>query len=190
MKDVRSVSPCDQIIFLPQLLARPGWLTSFFRDGGIPKLPNIVIPGQGPMPLIDVNTALTQSAFTWQDLKWIRNVWPGPIVIKGVLTGDDARRSIDEGATAIVVSNHGGRQLDSVSPALQALPEVVAAVNGRIEVLVDGGVRRCSDIVKAICPGAPAFLIGRAYGYGLGAAGGPGVTRALEIFRAELERIL
>jgi isopentenyl diphosphate isomerase/L-lactate dehydrogenase-like FMN-dependent dehydrogenase len=190
MKELLSGSPFDQIPFLAQLLARPGWLASFFRDGGIPKLPNIVIPGQGPMPLIDVNAALSQSAFTWQDLKWIRKVWPGPIVIKGVLTGDDARRSIDEGATAIVVSNHGGRQLDSVSPALQALPEVVAAVNGRIEVLVDGGVRRGSDIVKAICLGARAVLIGRAYAYGLGAAGGPGVTRALEILRADVERTL
>jgi isopentenyl diphosphate isomerase/L-lactate dehydrogenase-like FMN-dependent dehydrogenase len=190
MKELLTGSPFDQIPFLAQLLARPGWLASFFRDGGIPKLPNIVIPGQGPMPLIDVNAALSQSAFTWQDLKWIRNVWPGPIVIKGVLTGDDARRCIDEGATAIVVSNHGGRQLDSVSPALQALPEVVAAVNGRIEVLVDGGVRRGSDIVKAICLGARAVLIGRAYAYGLGAAGGPGVTRALEILRADVERTL
>ena len=190
MKELLSGSPFDQIPFLPQLLARPGWLASFFRDGGIPKLPNIIIPDQGPMPLIDVNAALSQSAFTWQDLKWIRNVWPGPVVIKGVLTGDDARRSIDEGATAIVVSNHGGRQLDSVSPALQVLPEVVAAVNGRIEVLVDGGVRRGSDIVKAVCLGARAVLIGRAYAYGLGAAGGPGVTRALEILRADVERTL
>src|SRR5260221_4752766 len=190
MKELLSGSPIDQIPFLAQLLARPGWLASFFRDGGIPKLPNIVIPDQGPMPLIDVNAALSQSAFTWQDLKWIRNVWPGPIVIKGVLTGDDARRSIDEGVTAIVVSNHGGRQLDSVSPALQVLPEVLAAVNGRIEVLVDGGVRRGSDIVKAVCLGARAVLIGRAYAYGLGAAGGPGVTRALEILRADVERTL
>lgn len=190
MKELLSGSPFDQIPFLPQLLARPGWLASFFRDGGIPKLPNIIIPDQGPMPLIDVNAALSQSAFTWPDLKWIRNVWPGPVVIKGVLTGDDARRSIDEGATAIVVSNHGGRQLDSVSPALQVLPEVVAAVNGRIEVLVDGGVRRGSDIVKAVCLGARAVLIGRAYAYGLGAAGGPGVTRALEILRADVERTL
>ncbi|MGA8476470.1 MAG: alpha-hydroxy acid oxidase [Chthoniobacterales bacterium] len=190
MKELLSGSPFDQIPFLPQLLARPGWLASFFRDGGIPKLPNIIIPDQGPMPLIDVNAALSQSAFTWQDLKWIRNVWSGPVVIKGVLTGDDARRSIDEGATAIVVSNHGGRQLDSVSPALQVLPEVIAAVNGRIEVLVDGGVRRGSDIVKAVCLGARAVLIGRAYAYGLGAAGGPGVTRALEILRADVERTL
>jgi L-lactate dehydrogenase (cytochrome) len=91
---------------------------------------------------------------------------------------------------AVVVSNHGGRQLDCVSPTLQALPEVVAAVNGRIEVLVDGGVRRGSDIVKALCLGACAVLIGRAYAYGLAAAGEPGITRALEILRADVERTL
>jgi isopentenyl diphosphate isomerase/L-lactate dehydrogenase-like FMN-dependent dehydrogenase len=190
MKELLSSNPLDMIPFLPQLLARPGWLTSFFRDGGVPKLPNIVIPGQGPMPLIDVNAALSQSAFTWQDMKWIRNLWSGPIVIKGILTGDDARRSIDEGATAVVVSNHGGRQLDCVSTTLQALPEVVTAVNGRIEVLVDGGVRRGSDIVKALCLGARAVLVGRAYAYGLAAAGEPGVARALEILRADVERTL
>jgi isopentenyl diphosphate isomerase/L-lactate dehydrogenase-like FMN-dependent dehydrogenase len=190
MKELLGSNPLDWIPFLPQLLARPGWVTSFLRDGGVPKLPNIVIPGKGPMPLIDVSAALSQSAFTWQDMKWIRNVWPGPIVIKGILTGDDARRAIDEGVAAVVVSNHGGRQLDCVSPTLQALPEVVAAVDGRIEVLVDGGVRRGSDIVKAICLGARAVLIGRAYAYGLAAAGEPGVTRALEILRADVERTL
>jgi isopentenyl diphosphate isomerase/L-lactate dehydrogenase-like FMN-dependent dehydrogenase len=190
MKELLSSNPLDMIPFLPQLLARPGWLTSFFLDGGVPTLPNIVIPGHGPMPLIDVNAALSQSAFTWQDMKWIRNAWPGPIVIKGILTGDDARRAIGEGVAAVVVSNHGGRQLDCVSPTLQALPEVVAAVNGSIEVLVDGGIRRGSDIVKALCLGARAVLIGRAYAYGLAAAGEPGVTRALEILRADVERTL
>jgi L-lactate dehydrogenase (cytochrome) len=190
MKELLSGGPLDQVPFLPQLLTRPGWLVSFLLDGGVPKLPNIVIPGKGPMPLIDVNAALSQSAFTWQDMKWIRNLWPGPIVIKGVLTGDDGRKAIDLGATAVVVSNHGGRQLDSVSATLQALPEVVAAVNGRAEVLVDGGIRRGSDIVKALCLGARAVLIGRAYAYGLAAAGEPGVTRALEILRADVERTL
>jgi L-lactate dehydrogenase (cytochrome) len=190
MKELLGSNPLDMLPFLVQLLARPGWLTSFFLDGGVPKLPNIVIPGQGPMPLIDVNAALSQSAFTWPDMKWIRNIWPGPIIIKGILTGDDARRAIDEGVAAVVVSNHGGRQLDCVSPTLQVLPEVVAAVNGRIEVLVDGGVRRGSDIVKALCLGARAVLIGRAYAYGLAAAGEPGVTRALEILRADVERTL
>jgi isopentenyl diphosphate isomerase/L-lactate dehydrogenase-like FMN-dependent dehydrogenase len=83
-------------------------------DGGVPKLPNVVIPGQGPLPLIDVAAALSSAAVTWEDLRWIREAWSGPIVIKGVLTADDARRALDEGASAIVVSNHGGRQLDGV----------------------------------------------------------------------------
>jgi len=117
-------------------------------------------------------------------------VWTGPIVVKGILTGDDAKRAVNEGAAALVVSNHGGRQLDSVSSTLSALPEVLAAVDGRIEVLMDGGIRRGSDIVKAICLGARAVLIGRAYGYGLTAAGQAGVTRALEILRADVDRTL
>jgi len=111
-------------------------------------------------------------------------------VVKGLLTGDDARRAADEGAAAVVVSNHGGRQLDSVSPSLRALPEVVTAVNGQVEVLMDGGVRRGSDIVKAICLGARAVLIGRAYAYGLAAAGQSGVARAIEILRCDVERTL
>jgi isopentenyl diphosphate isomerase/L-lactate dehydrogenase-like FMN-dependent dehydrogenase len=107
-----------------------------------------------------------------------------------VLTGDDARRALDAGATAVVVSNHGGRQLDSAAATLRALPEVVAAVNGRAEVLFDGGIRRGSDIVKAICLGARAVLVGRAYAYGLAAAGQAGVARALAILRADVERTL
>ena len=107
-----------------------------------------------------------------------------------MLTGDDGRRAVDEGAAAIVVSNHGGRQLDCVSATLRALPEVVAAVNGRTEVFMDGGVRRGTDIVKAICLGARAVLCGRAYAYGLAAAGEPGVARALEILREDVQRTL
>jgi L-lactate dehydrogenase (cytochrome) len=126
----------------------------------------------------DVGTALAQSAVVWEDLRWIRDAWRGPIVIKGVLTGDDARRAVDEGAQAVVVSNHGGRQLDGVSASLKALPEVVRAVEGRTEVLMDGGVRRGSDIVKAVCLGARAVLVGRAYAYGLGPREA-GVARAL-----------
>jgi isopentenyl diphosphate isomerase/L-lactate dehydrogenase-like FMN-dependent dehydrogenase len=127
---------------------------------------------------------------TWQDLRWIRELWPGPIVVKGLLIGDDARRAVDEGAAAVVVSNHGARQLDSVSSSLRALPEVVAAVRGQCEVLMDGGIRRGSDIVKAVCLGARAVLIGRAYAYGLAAAGHPGVARALGILRSDVERTL
>jgi isopentenyl diphosphate isomerase/L-lactate dehydrogenase-like FMN-dependent dehydrogenase len=176
--------------FLPQFFSRPGWLTSFLLDGGIHKLPNVVIPGQGPMALIDVAAALAGSVVTWKDFDWLRAVWPGPIVVKGVLTGDDARRSIDAGAAGIIVSNHGGRQLDGVSATLRALPEIVNAVDGQIEVLMDGGVRRGSDIVKAICMGARAVLVGRAYAYGLGAAGDAGVSRAIAILRADLERTM
>jgi len=115
---------------------------------------------------------------------------PGPIVIKGVLTGDDARRAVDAGAAAVVVSNHGGRQLDGVPASLRVLPEVVTAVNGQAEVLMDGGIRRGADIAKALCLGARAVLCGRAYAYGLAAAGQAGVARALEILRTDLERTL
>jgi isopentenyl diphosphate isomerase/L-lactate dehydrogenase-like FMN-dependent dehydrogenase len=190
MKELMSGNLLEKIPFLPQMIARPGWIVSFLRDGGLSKLPNVVIPGKGPMELVDVSKALASSTVTWEDLKWIRNLWRGPLVIKGVLTGEDARRAADEGAAAIVVSNHGGRQLDGVPASLRVLPEVVAAVNGQVEVLMDGGVRRGSDIVKAICLGARAVLCGRAYAYGLSAAGYAGVVRALEILRADVERTL
>lgn len=179
-----------KIPYLPDLLAHPGWLASFLLDGGVPRLENVVTPGKGAMELVDIAAALADAVVTWEDLRWIREVWPGPIVVKGLLTGDDARRAVDEGAAAVVVSNHGGRQLDSVSATLRALPEVVAAVNGQVEVLMDGGVRRGSDIVKALCLGARAVLIGRAYAYGLAAAGEAGVARALEILRIDVERTL
>jgi L-lactate dehydrogenase (cytochrome) len=176
--------------FVPQLLVRPRWLLDFMRDGGLMKFPNVVVPGQGPMPYADVNIALEQSAVTWSDFQWIRDVWRGPIVVKGVHTVDDARRAIEAGAHAIVVSNHGGRQLDGVPATLRILPEIVAAVGGRIEVLLDGGIRRGADVVKALCLGARAVLIGRAYAYGLGAAGAAGVTRAIDILRSDMLRTI
>jgi isopentenyl diphosphate isomerase/L-lactate dehydrogenase-like FMN-dependent dehydrogenase len=190
MKELLGGTLIDKIRFSPQVLARPGWLASFLRDGGVRPLPNVVVPGRGPMPLIDVGSALARSTIAWEDLRWIRDAWRGPIIIKGVLTGEDALRALDEGATAIVVSNHGGRQLDSVQATLRALPEIVGAVNGRVEVLMDGGIRRGADIVKALCLGARAVLCGRAYAYGLAAAGEAGVARALEILRTDLERTL
>jgi isopentenyl diphosphate isomerase/L-lactate dehydrogenase-like FMN-dependent dehydrogenase len=180
----------QKIPYAEQFLTHPGWLFSFLKDGGVPPLHNVVLPGKGPMPLTDIGRALAASTVTWKDLTWIREHWNGPIVVKGVLTGDDGRRAVDEGAAAIVVSNHGGRQLDCVSATLRVLPEVVAAVNGRIEVLMDGGVRRGTDIVKALCLGARAVLCGRAYAYGLAAAGEAGVTRAIEILREDVKRTL
>jgi isopentenyl diphosphate isomerase/L-lactate dehydrogenase-like FMN-dependent dehydrogenase len=180
-----------KIPFLPQLFARPGWLAGFLLDGSPLELPNIVPPGRGPLQLADAHAALAGSVVTWNDFGWIRNIWPEPIVVKGVQTGDDAKRAADEGAAAVIVSNHGGRQLDGVCASLRTLPEVLKAVDGqKVEVLMDGGVRRGSDILKAISMGARGVLIGRAYAYGLGAAGEAGVTRALEILRADMERTL
>ncbi|MBV8531479.1 MAG: alpha-hydroxy-acid oxidizing protein [Candidatus Eremiobacteraeota bacterium] len=175
---------------LGQLLARPGWLIGFFSDGGMMSFPNVVIPGTGPMAYEDIAAALERSTVSWDDMEWIRELWQGRLVIKGVLTGDDARRAVAAGADAIVVSNHGGRQLDYVAPTLLALPEVVEAVDGRAEVYLDGGIRRGSDIVKALCCGARAVLVGRAYAYGLGAAGGDGVERAIDILRTGIIRTL
>jgi len=190
MKELISGSPFDKIPFLPHILSHPRWLLNFLLDGGLPALPNVVIPGKGPMKLIDVAAALAESTVTWSDLTWIRKVWPGPIVVKGILTPEDALRSVDEGAAAIVVSNHGGRQLDCVPSSLRVLPEIVKAAGGQTEILMDGGIRRGSDIIKALCLGARAALCGRAYAYGLAAAGAAGVNRAIEILRADLERTM
>jgi len=188
--ELLSPNVLSKLPYLPQFLAHPAWLVSFLLDGGVHRLPNVVVPGEGPLPLVDVSTALSRASFTWEDLSWIRPLWPGPIIIKGVLTGDDARRAVEGGAAAVVVSNHGGRQLDSSPATLRVLPEIVAAVNGRAEILMDGGIRRGADVVKAICLGARAVLVGRAYAYGLGAAGEAGVARALEILRTDLVRTL
>lgn len=180
-----------KIPFLPQLFAHPRWLSGFLFDGGHLDLPNIVPPGRGPMQLSEAHAALAGSVVTWKDLEWIHKIWPGPIVVKGIQTGDDAKRAVDQGAAGVIVSNHGGRQLDGVSASLRTLPEVLKAVDTqKIEVLMDGGIRRGGDILKALCIGADGVLIGRAYAYGLGAAGEAGVTRALEILRADMERTL
>ena len=180
----------SQIRFTPQIFARPRWLVGHLLDGGLPDMPNIVSPERGVLKVRDAHSAIKRTAFSWNDMSWIRALWKGPIVIKGVLTGDDARKSVDYGAAAVVVSNHGGRQLDGTPASLRALPEVVAAVKDQAEVLLDSGIRRGSDVIKAVCMGARAVLCGRAYVYGLAAAGEAGVTRALEILRADMERTL
>jgi isopentenyl diphosphate isomerase/L-lactate dehydrogenase-like FMN-dependent dehydrogenase len=179
-----------KIPYMGQLLTHPIWVARFLGDGGMLELPNVIVPGRGPMLLSETQASLAASVVTWTDLKWIREIWRGSILVKGVLTGDDARRSLDAGAGGVIVSNHGGRQLDGVSASLRALPEVVKAVGRQGEVLMDGGIRRGSDIAKAICLGARAVLIGRAYAYGLGAAGEAGVARAIAILRADLQRAI
>ncbi len=190
MKQLMGSNPFAMLPFLPNIFAHPGWFISFLLDGGVPPLANVVLPGKGPMPMTDVAAALATSTVAWEDLKWIREVWTGPIIAKGIMIGDDARRAIDAGASAVVVSNHGGRQLDSCDATIRILPEVVEAVHGQIEVLMDGGIRRGSDIVKALCLGAKSVLIGRAYAYGLAAAGHAGVTKALQILLADVDRTM
>jgi L-lactate dehydrogenase (cytochrome) len=183
--DVRKMLP-----YAPQILARPRWLYDFLRDGGMMKFPNVLLPGIGPMAYADVAAALEHSTVAWEDVAWIREQWNGPVVVKGVLIPEDARRAVDAGAGAIVVSNHGGRQLDGVAATVEALPEIVDAVGGRAEVYLDGGIRRGSDVVKALCLGARAVMVGRAHAYGLAAGGGTGVARAIEILRADIVRTM
>jgi len=190
MKELLGGSIFAKMPFLPEVMSHPRWLAGFLMDGGLPKLENIVIPGKGPMELLDVSASLAQSAVSWADFSWIRQLWTGPLVVKGILTADDARRAVNEGAAAVVVSNHGGRQLDEVYPSIRALPEIVAAVGTQTEVLMDGGIRRGTDIVKALCLGARAVLVGRAYAYGLAAGGYHGVKKAIQILSEDVERTM
>jgi isopentenyl diphosphate isomerase/L-lactate dehydrogenase-like FMN-dependent dehydrogenase len=190
MRQLMSPNWLRRIPYLPNILMHPRWLAGFLADGMSRPFPNIVVPGSGPLPAIDVGAALESAQVSWTDLKWIREAWNGPIVIKGVMTADDAKRSVDEGAQGIVVSTHAGRQLDSVAGSLRVLPGIVEAVKGKTEILFDGGIRRGSDMVKAMAMGADAVLLGRGYAYGLAAAGDAGVERAIEIFRADLIRTL
>jgi L-lactate dehydrogenase (cytochrome) len=188
-KELVSGAPFTMLPFVAQFLARPRWLAAFLLDGGLMKFANVILK-DGPMPYADVGAALEQSVVSWEDFRWIREAWGGPIVVKGVHTADDARQSIDHGAAAVIVSNHGGRQLDGVAPSLRVLPEVLAAVKGEAEVLLDGGIRRGSDVVKALCIGARAVLIGRAHAYALGAAGAAGVARCIDILRSDIIRTM
>jgi len=190
MKALMGTNPFAKLPYLPNILAHPRWLAGFIADGMTRPFPNVVVPGSGPLAAIDVAAALESAQVSWADLKWIREQWSGPIVMKGVMTVDDAKRSVDHGAQGIVVSTHAGRQLDGVAGPLRVLPGIVEAVGDRIEVLYDGGIRRGSDVVKAMGLGAKAVLLGRGYAYGMAAAGDAGIERAIEIFRADIIRTL
>lgn len=135
-----------------------------------------------------VNRQLNPS-MCWDDLIWLREVWDGPLIVKGVMSGRDARRAVDLGVQAVVVSNHGGRQLDGLPSTVSVLPEVVAAVGADAEVYLDGGVRRGSDVVKALALGARACMVGRPWMFGLGADGQAGATRALQLLSTEIDRV-
>ena len=188
-KELLTRNAFTMLPFVHQFLARPRWLAAFMRDGGLMNFPNVIFP-EGPMGYADVGAALEKSTVCWDDLRWIRELWKGPLAVKGVQIGDDARRAVDEGVDGVIISNHGGRQLDGVYPTLRLLPEVLAAVNGQAEVLLDSGIRRGSDVVKALAMGARAVLVGRAYAYGLGAGGEAGVNRAIQILRNDIIRTM
>jgi isopentenyl diphosphate isomerase/L-lactate dehydrogenase-like FMN-dependent dehydrogenase len=171
------------------VVSRPGWMA---RMAGAPvTFANVSDGRKGRTMALGsyVNSQLNPAA-SWDDLRWLRSRWPGRLLVKGVLDPAAAARLADEGIDAVIVSNHGGRQLDGAVPAALALPEVAAAIGGRIPVLIDGGIRRGSDVVKALALGATACLVGRPYLWGLAVAGEAGVTRVLEVLSAEIDRTL
>jgi isopentenyl diphosphate isomerase/L-lactate dehydrogenase-like FMN-dependent dehydrogenase len=189
MRPLMAKALLPKLPYVPEILSHPRWLLRFLLDGGMPALPNVVT-AQGPIQATDVGRALENAHVCWEDLKWIRESWDGPVVIKGVMSAADAQRAVDEGADGIVVSNHGGRQLDGVAGSLRVLPGIVERVKGKTRIIFDGGIRRGGDIAKALCLGAEAVLIGRGYAYGMAAAGDAGVDRALEILTADLSRTM
>src|SRR5574340_424789 len=172
--------------FAPEGITRPAWLRQWAKTGTVPDLttPNLTPPG-GTAPTFFgaygewMGTPLP----TWEDVAWLREQWGGPFMLKGVMRVDDAKRAVDAGCTAISVSNHGGNNLDGTPAPIRALPAIAEAVGGDLEVLLDGGIRRGSDVVKALALGARAVLIGRAYLWGLAANGQAGVENVLDILR-------
>ena len=177
----------------PEVLMRPAWLAQWAQAGGLPDLtvPNVTPRGE---PAITFFGAYGEWMMTpppsWDDLRWLREQWDGPFMLKGVIRVDDARRALDAGYSAISVSNHGGNNLDGTPASIRALPAIAQAVGDQIEVLLDGGVRRGGDVVKALALGARAVMIGRAYLWGLAAAGQPGVENVLDIMRAGIDSAL
>lgn len=177
----------------PEVLRRPRWLAEFVRSGSLPDLtaPNMTHPGgEAPTFFGAYGEWMMTEKPSWDDIAWMREQWDGPFLIKGVTHPDDARRAVDAGASAISVSNHGGNNLDGTPATIRALPAVVEAVGGEVEVLLDGGVRRGSDVVKAVALGAKAVMLGRASLWGLAANGEAGVNNVLEIMRAGIDETL
>jgi L-lactate dehydrogenase (cytochrome) len=185
-----TIPPTLNVSNLLNFAMRPGWVWRYLT--GPKVLPaSLVKPGQNSLFTIAgyVNSQFDQSV-TWKDIEWAKSIWGGPIALKGILAPEDAKAAIDHGADALIVSNHGGRQLDGVRSAISALPYVVDAVQGRAEVLLDGGVRRGTDVLKAVALGAKACMIGRPYMYGLASNGRAGVAKALDLLRNEIDLAL
>jgi L-lactate dehydrogenase (cytochrome) len=198
-RDIRNgftVPPRPTLRHAAELLRHPGW----FRRLAVGELTGHRLTmgnfdsGQfgvrSRLRTFDLANALFDPTVGWRDLEWLKDVWGGPVVVKGVMTGADARRAVDAGADAVWVSNHGGRQLDGLPGSVDVLPEVVAAVDGQAEVYLDGGVRRGSDVVKALALGARACMIGRPWVYGLAAGGQAGIEVVLDLLRVEIDTAL
>ena len=174
----------------PEVLARPQWLWTFAKSGHLPDLttPNMAPVGSKPPTFFGAYYEWMQSTLpSWDDVAWLRSQWRGPFMVKGVSRVDDARRVVDLGASALSVSNHGGNNLDGTPAPIRSLPAIVDAVGDQVEVLLDGGVRRGSDVVKALALGARAVMIGRAYLWGLAANGQAGVENVLDVLRSGME---
>ncbi|HWG64339.1 MAG TPA: pre-mycofactocin synthase MftD [Streptosporangiaceae bacterium] len=183
----------EMVRLSPQALSRPRWLLDFVRSGHLPDLtvPNMALPGGTAPTFFAAYAEWMQSPMpTWDDVAWLREAWGGPFMLKGVSRIDDAKRAVDAGVTAISVSNHGGNNLDGTPATIRVLPGIARAVGDQVEVLLDGGVRRGGDVAKALALGARAVMIGRAYLWGLAAAGQPGVENVLDIMRGGLESAL
>lgn len=180
--------------FAPEVLTKPRYLLDWARAGRLPDLttPNMAPPAGGDAPTFfgAYGQWWVSQLPTWEDLAWLREQWGGPFMLKGIMHPDDARRAVDIGASAISVSNHGGNNLDGTPAAIRALPAVVDAVGDQVEVLMDGGVRRGADVVKALALGARAVLIGRAYLWGMAAQGERGVSNVLSILYKGIDEAL
>jgi isopentenyl diphosphate isomerase/L-lactate dehydrogenase-like FMN-dependent dehydrogenase len=177
----------------PEALAHPRWFLSFARTGKYPDLttPNMVAKGQqGPTFFGAYGEWMGTPPPSWDDVAWLREQWGGPFMLKGVSRVDDARRAVDAGVSAMSVSNHGGNNLDGTPATIRTLPAVAAAVGEQVDVLLDGGVRRGGDVVKALALGAKAVMIGRASLWGLAANGQAGVENVLDILRSGIESAL
>jgi pre-mycofactocin synthase len=176
--------------YAPQVLRRPGWLWSYLKHGSLPDLtvPNLNGPGQPAPTFFGAYGEWMGSPLpTWDDLAWLRAQWDGPFMLKGITRVDDAKRAVDIGATAISVSNHGGNNLDGTPASIRMLPAIAESVGDEIEILLDGGIRRGSDVVKALALGARAVMIGRAYLWGLAANGQAGVENVLDVLRSGVD---
>ncbi|HLI42321.1 MAG TPA: pre-mycofactocin synthase MftD [Streptosporangiaceae bacterium] len=177
----------------PSAVARPGYLARWLRHGRLPDLtvPNMGVPGE-PAPTFFSGYAewMRTPPPGWADIAWLREQWGGPFLVKGIMRPDDARRAVDIGASAVSVSNHGGNNLDGTPAAIRALPAVADAVGGQAEVLLDGGIRRGGDVVKALALGARAVMIGRACLWGLAANGAAGVRNVFDVLRGGIDSAL